>query len=85
MKVKTHDKYLGDILHQGGCAASVRATVMDREGKAKAAMFEAAAIVDEFRSQFIGGFLIYLVQPTYLLIDSYRRLEAENLILSPRL
>ena len=58
VKEKSQDKYLGDILHQGGCAASVLATVMDREGKVKAAMFEAAAIVDDFRSQCVGGFMV---------------------------
>ena len=30
VKEKTQDKYLGDVLHQRGCAASVLATVMDR-------------------------------------------------------
>ena len=58
VKEKSHDKYLGDILHQGGCADSVMATVRDREGKVKAAMLEAAAIVDDFRSQCVGGFMV---------------------------
>ena len=31
---------------------------MDREGKVKAAMLEAAAIVDDFRSQCIGEFMV---------------------------
>ena len=53
---KGKDKYLGDMIHEGGLADSVRATVGDREGKAKAAMLESAAIVDDFRSQCIGGF-----------------------------
>ena len=58
VKEKIQDKYLGDVLHQGGCAASVLATVMDREGKVKAAMLEAAAIVDDFRAQCVGGFMV---------------------------
>ena len=57
VKEKISDKYLGDILHQGGLSESVLATVKDREGKVKAAMLESAAIVDDFRSQCIGGFM----------------------------
>ena len=34
------------------------ATILDREGKIKAAMLEAAAIVDDYRSQCIGGFMV---------------------------
>ena len=60
VKEKISDKYLGDILHQGGLAESVLATVKDREGKVKAAMLESAAIVDDFRSQCIGGFMAAL-------------------------
>ena len=60
VKEKAQDKYLGDVLHEGGCAASVLATVKDREGKVKAAMLEAAAIVDDYRSQCIGGFMVAL-------------------------
>ena len=55
---KFQDKYLGDVFHQGCFAASVLATIMDREGKIKAAMLEAAAIVDDYRSQCIGGFMV---------------------------
>ena len=38
VKEKDKDKYLGDILHQGGLSCSVMATVKDRSGKVKAAM-----------------------------------------------
>ena len=56
MKEKVTDKWLGDIFHQGGLAASVIATIKDREPKVKAACYEAAAIVEDMRSQCIGGF-----------------------------
>ena len=44
-KCKEKDKYLGDMLHADGLAASVEATVNDRAGKVKAAMYEVAAII----------------------------------------
>ena len=55
-KEKVMDKYLGDILHTGhSLESSVLATIKDREGKVKAAMFEALAIVEDFRAQSVGG------------------------------
>ena len=53
---KVSDKWLGDIFHQGGLAESVTATIKDREPKVKAACYEAAAIVEDWRSQCVGGF-----------------------------
>ena len=55
-KEKTADKWLGDIFHQGGLAESVVATIKDRTPKIKAACYEAAAIVEDWRSQCVGGF-----------------------------
>ena len=57
---KVSDKWLGDIFHQSGLAESVVATIKDRVAKVKAACFEAAAIVDDWRSQCVGGFLCAL-------------------------
>ena len=54
-KMKTQDKYLGDIIHSDGLGASVEATVKDRIGKVKGAMYEAAAIMEDFRMQALGG------------------------------
>jgi hypothetical protein len=45
------------MFHQGGLAESVLATISDREPKIKAACYEAAAIVEDWRSQCVGGFL----------------------------
>ena len=56
-KEKVADKWLGDMFHQGGLAESVLATISDREPKIKAACYEAAAIVEDWRSQCVGGFL----------------------------
>ena len=42
--------------HQDGLAACVLATIKDREPKVKAACYEAAAIVEDWRSQCVGGF-----------------------------
>ena len=55
-KEKVSDKWLGDMFHQYGLAASVSATIEDREPKVKGALYEAAAIVEDWRSQCIGGF-----------------------------
>ena len=55
-KEKVCDKWLGDMFHQDGLAASVTATIEDREPKIKGALYEAAAIVDDWRAQCIGGF-----------------------------
>ena len=54
-KEKVSDKWLGDMFHQDGLAASVSATIEDREPKVKGAMYEAAAMVEDWRSQCNGG------------------------------
>jgi hypothetical protein len=56
-KEKVSDKWLGDMFHCDGLAASVSATIEDRVPKVKGAMYEAAAIVEDWRSQCIGGFM----------------------------
>ena len=56
-KCKDVDKYLGDMIHTDGLAASVAATVKDRTGKVKAAMYEAAAIIEDYRMQAVGGLM----------------------------
>ena len=39
----------GQILHEDGNKASVGATIKDKEGKIKGAIFEAKSIVDDFQ------------------------------------
>ena len=41
--------------NENGLAASVRATIEDRTPKVKAAIFEIRGIIDDFRSQCVGG------------------------------
>ena len=56
-KEKVEDKWLGDMFHQDGLAASVMATITSREAKVKGACYEAAAIVVDWRAQVVGGFM----------------------------
>ena len=55
MKEKESDVYLGDVLHSGGLAASVKATINRRIPLVKGMMYEAAAILTDFRIQAVGG------------------------------
>ena len=55
-KEKTEYKYLGDML-AGTLALSVLATIKDRESKVRGAMLEAKVLVEDFRSQALGGIL----------------------------
>ena len=57
VKEKISDKYLGDLFHSDGLAASVDATVVDRTGKIKGGMVEIAALLEDFRLQAIGGLM----------------------------
>ena len=50
------DKWLGDMFHGDGLGECVMATIREREAKVKSACYEAAAIVEDWRSQCIGGF-----------------------------
>ena len=52
---KIQDKWLGDILHHDGLAASTEATIKERTPRVKAAIFEIKGKIEVFRSQCIGG------------------------------
>jgi hypothetical protein len=54
---KQSDKYLGQILHTDGVRSSVEATIADREGKLKGAIFEVKSIVEDFQMQAVGGMM----------------------------
>ena len=56
-KYKKCDKYLGDCIHMDGLAASVEATIQDREGKTAAATHEIKAITNDYRMQTVGGIM----------------------------
>ena len=55
IKAKVQDKYLGDILHEGGLEKSVEATISDRYGKTFAAINEIGVVMSDFRIDAIGG------------------------------
>ena len=55
MKAKESEKWLGQQISGGGLAESVAATVAAREPKIRAACLEIANIVNDWRSQAIGG------------------------------
>ena len=54
-KLKNQFKWLGQILSSGGLGESVAATVESREGKIRGACLEIAQIVNDWRSQIVGG------------------------------
>ena len=56
MKRKEKDRYLGQILHE--CRVmSVVATVADRVGKLKGAIFEVRSVIEEFTMQSMAGMM----------------------------
>ena len=57
MNRRTKDKYLGQILHEDGLAASAAATVEDRAGRFKGAVFEIRSVIEEFSMQCMGGMM----------------------------
>jgi hypothetical protein len=54
-KLKKQFKWLGQIISSGGLGESVAATVESREGKIRGACIEIAQIVNDWRSQIVGG------------------------------
>ena len=55
MKEKESDVYLEDVIHSGGLAACIEATISRRIPVVKAMMFEAAAILTDFLMQAVAG------------------------------
>ena len=60
MKEKKSERYLGDILHGGGLAASADATVNCRHAKMVHGLKEIKAIVEDCRSNTMGGIKVGL-------------------------
>ena len=54
---KEQDKYLGQVLHQGGLAMSVKATIQERAGKIKGAIYKAKQVIETVQMQAIGGMM----------------------------
>merc|ERR1719319_1383063 len=49
------EKWLGQYMSAGGLADSVMETIKAKEGKVRGACLEVATIVEDWRSQAIGG------------------------------
>ena len=57
IKEKDKEKYLGEMIHNGGLESSINATINDRKGRVKNAIFELNAIIEDTRMMVIGGAL----------------------------
>ena len=55
MKQAEKEKWLGQQISAGGLAESVAETVAAKEGKIKAACIEVANIVNDWRTEIVGG------------------------------
>jgi hypothetical protein len=60
MKEKKFERYLGDLIHGGGVAESAEATVNNRHGKMIHGIKEIRAIVEDCRSNTLGGLKVGL-------------------------
>ena len=49
------EKYLGDMISEGGLAASVDATVTKRKGQVISNILETKAVIEDYRSKVVGG------------------------------
>ena len=58
MKHEKEAKYLGDTLSEAGLANSVTATIMKRKGMVSRATYEARCVIDDCRSNLIGGMAV---------------------------
>ena len=52
---KSQEKWLGDILADGGLEKSAEATITHRYGRVFSAIFELKAVIEDLRMQMIGG------------------------------
>ena len=59
MSQKIKEKYLDDIFHCGGLAASARATVDTRAANLRSGALEVRAIVEDCRNRCLGGLEIF--------------------------
>ena len=54
---KVCDKYLGQMIHQDGLARSVEATITERLGKVKGAIYTVASLLETYELQAVGGMM----------------------------
>ena len=57
VKRKEYDTYIGQVLQKDGNRASVEATLKERVGNNKEAMFEVKSAVEDFQMKAIGGMI----------------------------
>ena len=55
IKEKNKEKWLGETIHNEGVEASIKATINDRKGRVKNAIFELNAIMEDTKMMIIGG------------------------------
>ena len=55
MKQKLSEKYLGEIIHSDGATESIKATIQDRHWRTWSAILEIKSVMEDCRSQAIGG------------------------------
>ena len=57
VKRKVCEKYLGQMIHQDGLARSVGATIEERLGKVKGAIYTVASLLETYELQAVGGMM----------------------------
>jgi hypothetical protein len=70
VKEMLEDSYLGDRLSSLGLAASVQATIRDREAKIKGSIYELKAVTEDVRMQYVGGMRYVLDLYTSCILSS---------------
>ena len=54
---KESDKYLGQVMHEGGLRRSVEATILERVGRIKGGIYTTASILDTVEMRAMGGLM----------------------------
>ena len=52
---KKSDKYLGQTIHEDGLEASVEATIKERTGKIKGAIYLTKSVIETYQMQGVGA------------------------------
>ena len=57
VKQRASDRYLGQVLHEGGLEKCAEATVSERAGRIRGATMEIKSIIEDFQMQAMGGMM----------------------------
>ena len=60
MKKKVYEKYLREFINYNGTRESIRATIQDRHWRIWSAILEIKSIIEDCRSQAIGGLAVWV-------------------------